>query len=60
MTGVMLGQGVIPVLLLTVHVMSVPSAGAGIAVGAPMAPVLTEGSTCPLGEVEVHRGGRAL
>jgi hypothetical protein len=56
----MLGQGVIPVLLLTVHVMSVPSAGAGIAVGAPMAPVLTEGSTCPLGEVEVHRGGRAL
>jgi hypothetical protein len=38
MTGVMLGQGVIPVLLLTVHVMSAPSAGASIAVGAPMAP----------------------
>jgi hypothetical protein len=57
----MLGQGVIPVLLLTVHG-HVRSIGGSRCRGwgGPWLPVLPEGSTCPLDEAEVRRGGRAL
>jgi hypothetical protein len=41
-------------------VTSVPSVEAGDTVGGPWLTVLPEGSTCPLGEVEVSWGGRAL
>jgi hypothetical protein len=61
MTGIMLGQGVVPVLLLTVHGHVRPIDGSGCHNwGPPLLPVLPEGSTCPSGEAEVRRGGRAL
>jgi hypothetical protein len=61
MTGVMLGQGVVPVLLLAVHGQVRPIGGSGChGWGAPWLPVLPEGSMFPSGKVEVRRGGRAL
>jgi hypothetical protein len=43
MTGVMLGQSVVPVFLSLCTVMSVPSTGVGAVVKAPMAPRLARG-----------------
>jgi hypothetical protein len=61
MTGVMLGQGVVLVLLLAVHGHVHPIGGSECrGWGPPCLPILPEGSTCRSGEVEVRRGGRAL
>jgi hypothetical protein len=59
MTGVMLGQSVVPVLLLTVHghVHSIDGSECR-SWGPPWLPVLLEGSTCPSGEAETRRGGQ--
>jgi hypothetical protein len=58
MTEVMSSQGVVPVLLLTVHSHVHPIDGSeGRSWGPPWLPVLPEGSTCPSGEVEMRRGG---
>jgi hypothetical protein len=57
MTGVMLGQGVVLVLLLTVHGHVHPIGGRGChGWGALWLLVLPEGSTCPSGEAEVREG----
>jgi hypothetical protein len=54
MTGVMLDQSVILVLLLTVHSHVRPIGGSGCrGLGGPWLAVLLEGSTCPLDEAEV-------
>jgi hypothetical protein len=62
MTGVMSSQGMVPVLLLTVHGHVHPIDGSECrSWGPPWLPVLPEGSTCPSGEAETrYRGGRAL
>jgi hypothetical protein len=52
MTRVMLGQGVVPMLLLTVHGHVHPIVGAGAAVGGPVASCLARGLHVSLG-----RGG---
>jgi hypothetical protein len=50
----MLDQGVIPMLLLTVHGHVRPIDGSGChGFEAPWLTVLPEGSTCPSGEAEV-------
>jgi hypothetical protein len=57
----MLGQGVVHVLMLTAHGHVHPISGSRCrSWGALWLTVLPEGSTCPLGEAEVSRGGRAL
>jgi hypothetical protein len=61
MTGVTLGQGMVPVLLLVVHGHVHPIGGSGCHDwGSPWLTILLEGYTCPSGEAEVSRGGRAL
>jgi hypothetical protein len=60
MTRVMSGQGVVPVLLLTVHghVHPIDSSKCH-SQGPPWLPVLPAGSTCPLGKAKTcHRGLR--
>jgi hypothetical protein len=58
MNGVMSGQSVVPVLLLTVHGHVHPINGSECrSWGPPWLPVLLEGSTCPSGEAETRRGG---
>jgi hypothetical protein len=58
MTGVMLSQSVVPVLLLTVHSHVHPIEGSMFrSWGPPWLPVLLQGSTCPSGEVETRCGG---
>jgi hypothetical protein len=57
----MLAQGVVLVFLLTVHGHVRPIGWSRChGWGPPWLPVLPEGSTCPLGEAEVCRGGQAL
>jgi hypothetical protein len=54
MTGVMLSQGVVPVLLLTVHGHVGPIGGSGArGWGSLWLTVLLEGYKCPSGEAEV-------
>jgi hypothetical protein len=54
MTGVMLGQGMVFMLLLTVHGHVHPIDGSGCCGwGSPWLTVLPKGYKCPLGEVEV-------
>jgi hypothetical protein len=60
MTRVILGQGVVSVLLLTVHDHVRPIGGVGATVGGPWLPALLEGSSCPSGEAEVRQGGQAF
>jgi hypothetical protein len=57
MTGVMLSQGMVPVLLLTMHGHVRPIGGSGYHDwGFPWLIVLLEGYTCPSGEMEVSWG----
>jgi hypothetical protein len=61
MTGVMLGQGVVPVLLFTMRGHVCPIGGSECrGLGPPWLPIFPEGSTCPSGEAEVRRGGQML
>jgi hypothetical protein len=54
MTRVMLGQGMVPVLLLTVHGHVRPISRSGChSWGPSWLPVLLEGSTCLSGEAKV-------
>jgi hypothetical protein len=53
MTGVMLVQGMVPVLLLTVYGNIRPIGGSGCCgLGVPWLAVFLEGCTCPSGEAE--------
>jgi hypothetical protein len=57
----MLGQGVILVLLLTMHGHVHPIGGSGCrGLAPPWLAVLPEGSMCPSSEAEVSRGVQAL
>jgi hypothetical protein len=60
MTGVMLGQSMVPALLLTVHGHVRPIGGSGCRDGPPWLPVLPDGFTCPSGNAKVRQGDRAL
>jgi hypothetical protein len=58
MTGVMSSQGVVPVLLLTVHGHVHPIDGSECSSWGPSwLPVLLEGSTCTSSEAETRCGG---
>jgi hypothetical protein len=57
MTRVMSSQDVVLMPLLTVHGHVHHVDGATSVLGAPVAPVLPEGSTCPSGEAETRRRG---
>jgi hypothetical protein len=61
MTGVMLGQSVVPVFISLCTVMSVPSTEMGAAVRAPVAPRLARGLHASLGrDRRMQRGSGAL
>jgi hypothetical protein len=57
MTGVISGEGVVLVPLLTMHGHVHHVDGASTVLVAPVAPVLPEGSMCPSGEAERSRRG---
>jgi hypothetical protein len=61
MTGVMSSQGVVPVLLLTVHGHVRLIDGSKYRSWGPLwLLVLPKGSMCPSGKAKTHRGGQML